>query len=430
MIQARTVLVLLLSVHLDASAETAVTPKNADSPEELARQALAQNPSIRSIEHQLDSLSRRQIGVRRWHDPVLAVEYSNVPWDSWSLDDSPMSGVHLKLMQTLPFPGKNDRRAQVVHGESAVMKWKLQEKKNHLRSTVRKAYWQLALVRSLRSITKRHIELTAQLVATVEVKYRVGKVGQHELFRLQVLKTELEDDIGEFDKKEKVLLAGLNSALHRDIDTRITTSDRIDAVAPPGSLDVLLRRARQDRPLLKEILADADMQRLQAAQAEYERWPDITVWLGYRVRLPAGLDNGTDFFSAGVSIPLPFDYSGRFAAEEEQHLSLARSAEERYAATLDEIEAALSSSLAAWERATQKIATYEQTLIPEADRTLKSTLAAYQTDRADFTSLYQAQLQLLDFDRALLLAKVATRIEQAFADAAIGSHAEMESEAR
>jgi outer membrane protein TolC len=349
--------VFVFFVLLKASHVAAGQP---DDPDKLAAQAIAANPALKSIEHQISALRHKSDSVQAWADPVFAVEYSNIPWDSGTLGDSPMSGVQFKLQQKFVLPGKNDRRSKVVGAESEVMKWELEEKKVLLGTMVKSAYWKLTLVRELRNIVKRHIDLTGKLIVAVRVKYQVGKVGQHELLQLEVLKQKLADDLLDFDRQEKELLAALNAALHREADTQVVTPDAIKSVKPEKELAALMGMARENRPVLKAIKAQVDWRHLAADQAAYERWPDITVWAGYRIRSSAGMDPGDDFFSVGLAVPLPFDYTGRSTAKEEEHLASARAADQSYQARLDEIRARLGSLLASW-RATARLSSPART---------------------------------------------------------------------
>lgn len=399
---------------------TALAADSADDPDELARLAVEANPAIGSVERQISALRHKADAVSVWRDPVFAVEYSNVPWDSWALGDSPMSGVQFKVQQTFSLPGKNDRREQTVQGETRVKRYELGEKKNQLEDMVRRSYWKLALVRQLRKINERHVELVDQLMGAVKAKYQVGKVGQHDLLSLQVLKQKIEDDLGDFDQRDRELTAALNAALHRTVDTPIKTPEALQPVEATSTLAELVRLSEKHRPLLQEIRATARWQRLAAEQAGYERWPDITVWAGYRLRAEASADPGTDFVNLGLSVPLPFDYTGRAEAAREQHLAQASAADESLEATLDEIRARLESSLAAWQRAALKATEYQKSIIPAADTALKATLAAYQSDMADFASLYQAELQLLQLERAAKVAEATTWIEHSRVVAAVG----------
>lgn len=400
-----------------ASSAAAGSP---DDPNTLAKMAVKANPALKSVEKQILSLRHKADAALRWRDPVLAVEYSNVPLDSWTLGHSPMSGVQFKLQQTLTLPGKNDRRSKTVQGEAEVMRWDLREKETQLKDLVKRSYWQLALVRQLRVVNERHMKLVDQLSDVVRVKYQVGKVGQHDLLSLEVLKKKLEDDLGDFDQKDRTLVAAINAALHRSASTTVTTPDDLAVTTAQKPLAELLQLAEKYRPRLLQTRARSKWKRLAADQAGYERWPDVTVWAGYRLRAAAGADPGTDFFNLGVAVPLPFDYTGHAKAQRAQHLASAAAADASYQAALDEIRASLESSLAAWKRASQKLRNYESDIIPAADQTLKATLAAYQTDRADFASLYQAEVQLLQFERVAKLAQAATQIEQSKVEAAVG----------
>jgi outer membrane protein TolC len=392
-----------------------------DLAQELATQAVKANPKILSIESQIEALKQKVDSVRMWSDPVLGVDYINVPWDSWSLGETPMSGIQFKVKQTFPLPGKNERRQAVAKEELQIKKWQLLEQQNKLQAMVKQAYWKLALARNLKQITTRHIELVGQLVAAVRAKYQVGKSGQHDLLRLKVLKKKLQDDLYDFDRQDKQLTAAINAALHRDNTLTVVTPNEFEAVKPDKTPADYFRLAQENRPLLKQTEATSNWHRRIADTTAFERWPDVTLWAGYRIRTSAGVDPGTDFFSVGLSVPLPIDYNNRYQAKEAEHLILADAAEHSRRSAEDQIKATLETSLAAWERAYQKVTFYRKELILEADRTLKATLAAYRTDRADFASLFQAELQLLQFDRAILIAKVTTQLEQVKVELEVGT---------
>ena len=391
-------------------------------PEPFVAQALQANPELKSIVLQIQALQHKAEAVQKWMDPVFVVEYSNFPRDSWSLGDSPMTGVQFKLQQTFTLGGKNERREAVVQAEAQAVGWSLAEKRNQLAGLVKRTYWSLSLVRQLRLITRQHTELVKQFIEVIRVKYQVGKAGQHDLMRLEVLHSKLEDDLFEFDRQERELSAVLNAAMHRSPGSYIATADQTGSTQPSLGLNEWIELAKSQRPVLKGLKARARSKTLAADAAAYERWPDIKVWAGYRIRSQAGMDDGTDQMSLGLAVPLPFNYSGSFDAQKAMHLSEVSAINEQETALLDKIKADLESSLAAWERAYQKATTYSEKLIPKARKTLDSTLAAYQSNRADFASLYQVEIQLLDFERVMLGARSQTWIRKARVETLTGNH--------
>jgi outer membrane protein TolC len=406
---------------VQAQAETAPADRSPeDSSNELADQAVKRNPSIAAIKSRVRALEQRIRKAGAWLDPMVAVEYSNVPIDSWALGDHPMSGLQIKLQQTFYFPGKVGLREEVARGEVQKERLLLEERKVQLRAAVKRAYYSLALVRQLKKVTQSHIKLIAQFIDVVRVKYEVGKVGQHDLLRLTVLENKLEDDLKSFDRDDRALTATINATLHRADSTAVKTPERMTEADVRRTLEQLTAEAKRSRPLLRWYLEQAKTHHVAARQAAREGYPDLTAWIGYRVRTEAGADPGTDFFSAGISVPIPFSYSSRWGSQDREHKARARSAEQQREAELDRIRGGLGERIAAWKRAAQEARTYRDKLMPQAHRTLDSTFAAYQVDRADFASLFQAEIQLLEFERTIRRAEAKAALSRVEVEALTG----------
>jgi outer membrane protein TolC len=109
-----------------------------------------------------------------------------------------------------------------------------------------------------------------------------------------------------------------------------------------------------------------------------------------------------------VSLPIPVDYRGRYEAKKGAHLAKARASQDKYKSLLDTVSADIETSLSKWERNYQKALTYKERLIPDAEATLEAALSAWQVGRTEFTSLYQAELQLLNFEEAVAVARTQT----------------------
>ena len=415
-------IVLLIAIFVLPVFRAGAALAAATGPQILVEETLLSNPNLKALALQITALQHKAQVVQKWSDPVFAVEYSNFPTDSWSMGDSPMTGVQFKLQQNFPLFGKNERRRAVVQAETRAFEWTLTEKRNQLTGLVKKTFWNLALVRQLRSITLQHIELVSQFIEVLRARYQVGKVGQHDLMRLQVLKDRLEDDLGEFARRERSLSATLNAARHQSPGEFIPTPKKITSLTPTRNLAELIELARTRRPALQGLELQSEARELAATAADYERWPDVTLWAGYRIRKRAGMDNGGDQMSLGLAVPLPFDYSGKSVSLAAQHRAEAAAVQERKSALLDEIKAALETALAAWERSSKQAVTYSGKLIPATRQTLDSTMVAYQSDRADFASLYQVELELLNFDRVLLKAQSQTRIQKAVIETLTGKN--------
>ena len=286
---------------------------------------------------------------------------------------------------------------------------------------MKRAYYRLALTRQLRDVTRENVQLARDFVDVVRGRVETGTAAQHELLRLRVLVGRLEDDLRSFDRDEVSLTAGINATLHRGIDVPVPTPARTAVEEPTEDATTFSQRAEKERPLLRRYSAVHDTYLASARRARREGYPDVTLWAGYRVRTQAGADPGRDFVSFGVSVPLPLSYDRRSRSESRHDERMAAAALQDRAAALDGIRGDLGRVVADWRRAVQEARTYRKELIPEARMSLDSVYASYRVGRADFASLFQAELELLNFERTARTAETAAAQARVDAEAMVGT---------
>jgi cobalt-zinc-cadmium efflux system outer membrane protein len=390
----------------------------------LADMAVASNPGIRAVEDRIGALEQKVHQAGAWMDPAISAEYSSMPIDDPVLGQHAMSGIQLMLKQTFYWPGKIEARQEEATDRVHQEQQTLAEQQVQLRATVKRAYFRLALTRQLRGVTRENVQLVSDFLDVARAKVEAGIAPQHELLRLRVLRDRLRDDIENFDRDEASLIAAINASLHRAADVPVSTPETTVVSKPVADVAALVARAERERPLLKRLTAEHDAYLASARRAQREGYPDVTLWAGYRVRTRAGADPGRDFVSLGLSIPLPLSYDARSGSESRNNQAMARATMHNRDAAIDEIRARLGQTLADWKRAVQEAQRYRQDLIPEARLSLDATLASYQVGRADFSSLFQAELELLTFERTARIAETAAALAQVDAEAMVGAGGE------
>lgn len=400
-------LALLTSPALAGEAAEAGDPGSAvstievDDPIALAEFAVAGHPSLEALEARTEALSALAGASRLWTDPVVGLELSNLPVTRPLLDSHPMAGVQMKLSQRLPGPGEPAARAALADGRVRLSARSVDEAANALRGEVRRGYWQLALTRQLRGITEAHIAQVDGLVQAVRARYEVGGVAQHDLLQLELRLDRLSQQVLDLDQRESALLALLNGALARDPASPIGTPERTPLALLSGTLDSR-QAALGDNPKLLLLDDRADLGRLEQERARIERAPEPSVWLGYRVRVAQDNgDPGTNFVTAGVSVPLPAASTRRWKAEELAASARTRASEEAGEATRIRLAASLSAAESRHARALARAAAWRDALVPAAQAALDSTLVAWRVDRATFADLIRAEVELLDLQREL-----------------------------
>ncbi len=398
--------------------------KASDEMNALADEAVRVNPKLFAMERQVEALKYKSKAVQKWMDPVAAVEYSNFPVDTWALGDSPMTGIQLKVTQAFPFPGKNKRREAAVLAEAQATEMSRQETAVQLRGAVKNGYLSLTLVRQLRAVTVEHIAAVDKILESVRLRYEVGHGNQQDVLRISLLRDKLTEELADFDRNDRELTASINNILHRDPRTKIETPAASPAVAPTSKLEDFVALAKKHRPALFALDQKAQAAKLAADRAAYERKPDFSVWMGYRFRKEAGMDNGTDQMSIGVAVPLPLDYLGSTGAARAEHLEQAKVAEYQKSSVLDEIGTSIERALAGWQRAFSQEKNYREKLVPEARKTLDAAMLAYETERTDFFSIYRSEVDLIDFERTIRSAQITTQQKKAEIETIIGEDIE------
>ena len=419
----RTPVIRSLSIFLVLPflASLATSALAVDDPAALAEEALAANPSLEALRARISELDALAGAAGAWSDPVLGIEYSNAPVDSFSLRDHPMSALQLQAQQTIPPWGWSGLREKVAASRAQASEHALEEAKSQLRREVFELFWKLTLSRMLEDVTRQHIARTEELLEAVRARYETGAAGQHQLLRLGVLRDRLRDDLGNFVRADSVLSAALSRALSRDAERSFTTPADLDPKSVSGSVSDWLALARSDRPELKRLEESIRTAETAAELARVDGRPDVTVWMKYRVRtVDTPLDDGTDQISAGFSIPIPWGSAKRSRAERVAQLQVARAGRARLVAELDRIESDLTAIHARWTRAFEQALEYRDNLTPDARATLETSLSDYTVDRAGFATLFEAEVAVLDLERTLVSATVQTHIQAAAADASIG----------
>lgn len=387
----------------------------------LVDEAVAQNPSVEAMRSRTRELEELAEVSNTWPDPNFAIEYMNVPVDSFAIDDVPMGGVQFKLQQRLPELGWTQAAKEVADHNVERSRHVRAEAEVQLRRSVETLYWKLALSRMLEDVTDEHLARTVELIRAVRVRYEVGKAGQNALLRLEVLRDRLQDDLGDFKRAERRLSAGLARALARAPESRFETPTTIESIPREGNAQAWIEIAQQYRPELEAIRQEIKLQEKSAALSRIRTRPEVDLFVKYRVRtFESPTDDGTDFFSAGVSVPIPWGSRKRGLGGEAASFAARDGASSRLAAALDRIEAELIDVDASWNRAAEKSATYRDTLIPAAVAALETTLSDYSVGKAEFSTLYEAEIELLVLERSYLSAMIETHLQRAAAHAATG----------
>ncbi len=388
---------------------------------QLVDEALRANPSLEAKRAQVEAVAKLAVAAGTWEDPMFSVEYMNVPTDSFRLDRSSMSGLQFKIEQNFPELGWSKTSRELAQLEVSAATYATGEVELQLRQAVEILYWKLALSRALHAVADQHLQRTENLLQAAQSRYETGALGQGALSRIFVLRDRLQDDLEDFEREDIELRSSLARTLGRPVDAQLETPTEFEPLAQMGEFEGWLVTALANRPEFAQLREEIKIEEKSAELARIQARPDVNLWLAYQVRENTAMDDGTDFVSLGVSIPIPLGSRKRAQSQIESRRAGERSARARLAAQSDVLRTELRSVEARWSRAYRKALAYREHLLPAAQLTLQTTLTAFSVDNADFEALYEAQSALIDLQKTYLEAVVETHLQSSAARALTGS---------
>ena len=376
--------------------------------DELEQMALVGNPEIRVAVEHLSFVEAHVPSAGALDDPMFMYRGWQVPLSQpWNYNAAQNMFM---VSQTLPGRGKRGLRTSVAESGVAEAKAALDATRLDVRIRVRKAFYDLLRAEDGLRVHDQHIDIARQAVEAAKIKYVVGKVPQQDILKAEVSLTRLAEHLVRFEQDTELARARLNTLLGRNPAEAINVSGQHGALSPLPSLEALETLAIQSRPDLLQAQASVDKSRQEQALAQKAYTPDFTLSAGYMLN-PTGSEFRNNYMVEG-SINLPWLNHRKHDAEIAESRAMVTEKDAEVTAMRNAAFGQIQEALVQ-AKAAQRLATiYRQSLRPQAEATLHSTVLAYENDRTEFLDLLDSQMTVIDLDLAYFqtLADFETRV--------------------
>ncbi len=379
-------------------------PTNASGPaltlDDVERIALARNPEI--------EVAARRVAIAEAHvptagaldDPTTMYRGWGVPLQQpWNYNDAQNM---FSVSQTLPGPGKRGLRTGVAQSDVAESKAELEQVRLEVQVRVQKAFDDMLLANDELQIHAQHVGIARQAIEAARIKYAVGKVPQQDILKAQVALTQLAEHMIRFDRDADLARARLNTLLGRDPAAPLNVHGAYAVLAPLPDEKSLEELALHSRPDLVAARVAAEQSRKEQALAKKAYIPDLTVSGGYMLMPPTVKMRNDYMVEASMNLPWLNHRKHNAEIAEATAKATERDAElaEMRNAALGQVQEALVQA-----RAAQRFALlYHDTLRPQAEATLQSSVIAYENDKTNFLDLLDSQMTVIDIDLAWIQA--------------------------
>lgn len=403
------------SARTDAAAEAHESNIPApNSLDELLREALERNPSLKSAAARVRAALERIPQATALPDPMLRTAIRPEPIQTAAGDVD----FTLAVSQTIPLLTRLQRRGDVAAAGARVELAKLIRTRVELVGSVQRTWWQMYRLDRNIEITGENTAVLEDVVAVARRRYEVGTASQADLLRAETELESLRDDLHRMTLQREAVAAAINDLANRPVDREIPKTTE----QPPPKLDrtpeQLTELADNHSPVL-EILREEVVRNQRSVELEQlASLPDLTVgfeWnhlegrrafqppvnpqTGMRPTVNESSEAGDDNWAVTLQLNLPI-WTNRIAAAE-------REAKQRLLAARHDLSGAASRTAYqvrdAWSRIEARrntLSVIDEELLPRSQQAFESAVAEYQTGKTDFNALVDTWRRLLGFEMA------------------------------
>ncbi len=385
--------------------------------DEVERIALLNNPEIHVAVRRVAVLEAHVPAAGALDDPSLMYRGWQVPLrQPWNYNAAMNM---LSVSQTLPGFGKRGLRNDIAQSEVTEAKAALDAARLDIRIRVRKAFYDLLRTDDELRVHDGHVAAARHGVEAARIKYTVGKVPQQDILKAQVALTRLAEHLIHFEQDAELARIRLNTLLGRSPRAQIAVAG--DSATParlPGP-EEMEKLALASRPDLAQAQAMLETSRKEESLAAKSYKPDLSVSAGYML-LPSGSEFRNNYMIEG-SINLPWLNHRKHDAEIAEATAKVSEQDAELVAMRNAAFGQIQEALAQAAAAQKLVDVYQRSLRPQAEATLRSTVIAYENDRADFLNLLDSQTTVLDIDLAYFQALADFQARLADLEFAVGA---------
>lgn len=357
------------------------------------KEALANNPGLQAARARHESALARIPQARAWDDPQVGVEFYATPITSVNPFRDGMETDYF-VQQMIPFWGKKGLMGKAAASGAGIAEQATTTTERDLIVQVKRAYAMLFSAQRRLDVNETNQRLLRQIIESARAKYSAGTTTQGDVLKVQVEMAQLQNQRSVLEQELASAIAMMNAL--RSIEATAPI-DRVADITPESlqvPLDELYSRSLENRPELRGMQSEIDMNKFELAVARRDRLPDFMIRGTYKE-----IAAGTDQWAGMVGINIPFSplgigkYSGKINETRADVLSSERTYLDMQNMVRFQVRDTWTKVQSRW----QQIDRYQRTILPQAEQALHSTLASYQTDKADFLSLLDSYRTLQMF---------------------------------
>ncbi len=385
--------------------------------DEVIREALKNNPELQAFDENRRVAHARIPQMSALDNPRFNYKIMEAP-RSDVFNTSRWKYVNFELMQMFPFPGKLAKAKNLAEIDAEHAHHDYQEKTLEIIEKVKAAYFELYFIQRALEVNLENIGLMNQFVNIAKIRYAVAQAMNQDLLKANVELARLANEQITLAQQEETAKAMLNILLNRPPQSPLGLTVLPERTARAFNLEELQHTALATRPMIQHDSLSVVQSRVAKSLARRQYWPDFNVSLEYVTSPLDGFRGWTTV--AGISLPFaPWTVKRQRGMVEETVADISMK-EAMLNNTKNMILFAVKDALVKVQTQQRLIDLYRATVLPQAEQSLRATIAAYQTQQTDFLSLLDSYRMLQMFKLEYYEATAMYEMNLAMLERAVG----------
>jgi outer membrane protein TolC len=371
--------------------------------------AISRAPEIKEILNKELALRNKATASAQWKDPVLYVGALNVPTNSFSFKEDPMTMLKFVVEQKIP------------KGHSSAIKYQMNKEKA-LALSSNKTLMRIEILRELRRDWVTRYYLTQ--VKSIYLKERVtfehlfsvsksmfanNKTEQNALFNARMQIAKMDERLIDTERAYHAAEVNIGRWIGEN-KARAIYPKRMPGFPKLPALEFLKEKIKRHPKLeLDSRLISSAKSNIALKEQDYKPQYSVGLSYAYRDQQELGGIYRSDFVSAQVFISLPVFPKNRQnkRLEESKKKYLAKT----YLRDTDyrDLSERLRDAYINFQATGDELKVYESRILPDAEHYADSTLIAYQNLKTEFPILADAYIEQYN----LILKKEKSRLDHA-----------------
>ena len=353
--------------------------------------------------------ARAQVGIAKANIAAAQPFFPSNPIVGGSIGSRNSAGqsgleYQVNLSQQIEIAGEPFLRRKAARAETKAATFVEAEVRWQIHVTVHRLHNELLLMRARREQAERFVQFSETLRRIAKGQVDAGEASPLTLLVADADLAQTRSELIDIAQREASTRTQLSSTIGWPQETRLRVVGTLPEVSHAQKTTMLLGKMAESHPSLKARKEAVTARKARLKAQRRSAWPKPTIGGSYAREAGLGGQAAADIWLFNLSLPIPLwrrNPGGVAKAAAEVQLAQSR---ERQVTTV--LERNLERTANSMNAAADRVKLYEQSVIPQLEKNLKSLERAYELGEVNLLQVSQTRQRLLDSSRQYLDARI------------------------